>query len=52
LLSTASLAVIIIADWTMVGGGLHSGCTALSSAATPDACGHHMDVPEMMLNLL
>uniref|UniRef100_A0A0E0DRU6 Uncharacterized protein n=1 Tax=Oryza meridionalis TaxID=40149 RepID=A0A0E0DRU6_9ORYZ len=48
-LSTA-LAVVIIADRTAA--GLHSGCTALISAATPDACGHDMDVPEMTLKRL
>nr|CAB3461359.1 unnamed protein product [Digitaria exilis] len=47
---SSALAVVTIADRTMA--GLHSGCTALSSAATPVACGHDMDVPEMMLNRL
>ncbi|OAY80948.1 hypothetical protein ACMD2_18657 [Ananas comosus] len=32
--------------------GLQLGCAALSRAASPEACGHAIDVSKIMLNLL
>lgn len=41
------LPVVMIAD--RIAAELQSGCAALTSAAAADACGHDMDVPDMML---
>ncbi|OAY82129.1 hypothetical protein ACMD2_15866 [Ananas comosus] len=49
MLST-NAAVVIIADRTAA--TLHSGWAAFSSTATPLACGHAIDVPEITINSL
>nr|GMD22534.1 hypothetical protein Iba_chr08aCG11710 [Ipomoea batatas] len=42
-------AVVMIADF--IAAGDQSGCALLSKAATPDRCGHDIEVPEIMLNV-
>lgn len=42
------LPVVIIADLTAE--GLHVGFLDLIAPATPETCGHDMEVPEMTLN--
>jgi hypothetical protein len=39
--------VVTIADLMIAGD--QSGCNALSNAATPDTCGHAIEVPDMNL---
>jgi hypothetical protein len=38
----------MIAD--LIAAGLQSGCSVLIRPATPDTCGHDMDVPDSSLN--
>uniref|UniRef100_A0A7C8Z953 Uncharacterized protein n=1 Tax=Opuntia streptacantha TaxID=393608 RepID=A0A7C8Z953_OPUST len=42
---SSGFAVVIIAD--LIAAGLQVGCAALRRAATPEAWGHAMDVPDI-----
>lgn len=46
-MDVSRLPVVMMAD--RIAAELQSGCAALTSAAAAEACGHDMDVPDMML---